>query len=81
MDGPQADYVTERLDDNDDLIANAVGKVMMERSRAPSRIVALSSSPSFTPPKLTTDSIELTWPPSRGSLLAADILAAELGKI
>ena len=76
MDCPTAYYVTERWQD-DDLIATAVGKMMMERNR-----VALSSSSSLTPPKLATDAIELTWPPSRGSSLSADVLAAELlGKI
>ena len=44
MDGPKADYVAERWQD-DDLIATAVEKMMAERSS----IVTLSISPSSMP--------------------------------
>ena len=66
MDCPTAYYVTERWQD-DDLIATAVGKMMLEGSTVPS--------------KHLTDTIELKSPLSRGTLFSADIHSAELGNI
>ena len=48
MDGPKADYVAERWQD-DDLIATAVERMMSERSSLPSSIFTLSSSPTSMP--------------------------------
>ena len=48
MDGPKADYVAERWQD-DDLIATAVEKMMTERNSLPPSIVTLSISPSSMP--------------------------------
>ena len=48
MDGPEADYVAERWQD-DDLIATAVEKMLSERSSVPSSIFTLSTSPTSMP--------------------------------
>ena len=65
MDCPTAYYVTEWQDD--DLIATAVGKMMLEGSSVPSMPL--------------TDTIEVMSPLSRGTLFSADIRSAELGNI